>query len=201
MDLKEYIVIFKNNSKTFVITVFVFLLAGILFQLFRPLSYKSSLTLNITRSGAQETADYKYDDFYRLQADEKFGDTVVRWLGSARIVTDVLNDSKITTSGVSIWRLSRFFKTQRLSSQLVQVTYFTGDAATAQNISKSILKIIASQTEELNQLQKEENWFKVLGDEPVVKENKFSWILALVASLALGIFFGIWAVFIRHYIE
>jgi capsular polysaccharide biosynthesis protein len=199
MELKEYISIFKSNCKAFVATVIIFVLAGILFQILRPLSYKAYLTLNVTRIGSQQTSDYRFDDFYRLQADEKFADTVVRWLSSERIATDILSDSKVNTAGLSAWRLSRFFKAQRLSSQVVQVSYATGNVSTAQDSAKSVLKILNRETEKLNQDQKEEYWFKLVAVDPVVKENKFSWSIVILATLALGVFIGMWVVLARHY--
>jgi capsular polysaccharide biosynthesis protein len=201
MELKEYVNIFRKNARAFVITILVVVVAGLLFNFLRPLNYNSILTLNITRIGIQQTPDYRYDDFYRLQADEKFSDTVVRWLSSPRIATDILNDSKITTSGLSVWSISRFFKAERLSSQVIQVSYVANNSTTAQNISQSVLKIINTETEKLNQDQKEASWFKVLGGNPVVKENKFNWGITFLAALLLGIFFGIWVVMIKHYLE
>jgi capsular polysaccharide biosynthesis protein len=201
MELKEYINIFKKNSKAFTITVLVFVAAGLLFNYLRPLNYKSIATLNVTRTGIQQTPDYRFDDFYRLQADEKFSDTVVRWLSSPRIVTDILNDSKITTSGMGTWQISRFFKAERLSSQVIQISYIASDSTTAQNISQSVLKIINGESEKLNQDQKETSWFRVLGGDPVVKENKFNWGITLLASLILGVFFGMWVIMIKHYLE
>ena len=99
------------------------------------------------------------------------------------------------------WQISRFFKGERFSSQVIQVSYVAGDSTTAQNISQSLIKIINSETEKLNQDQKETAWFKVLGGDPVVKENKFSWSITFLATLVLGIFFGMWVVLIKHYLE
>jgi len=201
MELKEYLAIFKKHFWPFLFVIALLITAAVLFQLFRPLSHKSSLTLNVTRIGAQQTGDYKYDDFYRLQADERFADTVVRWLGSPRVVVDIYNESKITTEGLSSRKLSRIFKARRLSSQVIEVSYITKDVKTAQGIAEAVVKIINQETEKLNELQKEEAWFTIAAEEPVIRENKWPWEVALLASLLLGIFFGFWAVLIRHYLE
>lgn len=201
MELKECVSIFKKHIKTFLVTVVLVLIGGLVLYLAWPVNFKASLTLNVTRLGTQETDSYKYDDFYRLQADEKFSDTVVRWLGSPRIATNILNDAGITTSGMGVWKISGFFKAQRLSSQLIQVTYYAFNAPTAQKISNSVVKILDRQTEELNKFQREITWFKVLGSDPVIMENKLNLSYVMLLSLALGIFLGVWAVFIRHYLE
>lgn len=201
MELKECAGIFKKHIKVFLLTVVLALIGGYVFCLARPVNFKSSLTLNVTRIGTQETDDYKYDDFYRLQADEKFSDTVVRWLGSPRVATNILNDAGITTSGMGARKISNFFKAQRLSSQTIQITYYAFSLPAAQKISNSVVKILDRQTEELNKFQREITWFKVLGSDPVIMENKLNLSYVMLLSLALGIFLGIWAVFIRHYLE
>ncbi len=199
MELKEYIIIFRQNIRYFWLTIAVFLLVGAFFQLFRPLSYKSYLTLNITRTGIQKTEDYRYDDFYRLQADERFSDTAVKWLSSPRIASEILADSGISTTRMSAQEISKKFKAERVSSNLVEVSYITELPKTGKDLHPSIIKILNKEAESLNESQKEENWFKIIGSDPIVKENKFSWKLALSVSLILGAFFGIWFVFLKHY--
>jgi capsular polysaccharide biosynthesis protein len=200
MELKEYLAIFKKHLKLFLGVITIFLLAGLAWQFLQPLTYKSSLTLNVTRIGTQKTDAYRYDGFYRLQADERFADTVVRWLQSPRIVADIYNDAKIMASGLSQRTLSKIFKAQRLSSQEILVTYVTSDSRTAQTLAESIVKVINSKADELNKFQKEENWFTILGSEPVVRENRRDTRIVLFASLVLGAFLGFWAVLIRHYL-
>lgn len=201
MEFKQYLDIFKKHSKLFLLTVVVFILAGVLFQLFRPLGYNAQLTLNITRIGSQQTSDYRYDDFYRLQADEKFADTVVRWLASPKVAEKILNDSGVATSGLSHWTLVRMFKAERFSSQVVSLSYSAKTQATAQNLAGSVLKIINQEAEELNKIQKEESWFTVISDEPIIRENKWPWEVVILLSFLVGMLAGLWTVLIKHYLE
>jgi capsular polysaccharide biosynthesis protein len=201
MEFKEYIAIFKKHRKLFFTVILLFIVAGIIFQLFRPLSYRTSLNLNVTRLGSQKTDAYRYDDYYRLQADEKFADTIVNWLGSPRIATDIFNSAGIISAGQSDNDLSKIFKGRRLSSQMIQVTYVTKDMRTAQKFSDAIIKILNDETDKLNQVQKEESWFTILGGNPVVVENKFPFFNVIIVVFFLGIFLGILAVFIKNYWE
>ena len=194
MELKEYIVIFKRYYKLFWIVVALTILAGLIFQFSRPLNYKAALTLNVTRIGSQQTDAYKYDDFYRLQADERFSDTVVRWLDSPAVSNDIYNDAKVSSG-------EKGFRAQRLSSQMIQVSFVAPDQKTAQNLVSSVVKIINEETDKLNQFQREETWFRILGDDPIITQNKFKLEYVLLASLALGVFLGMWGVFIKHYLQ
>jgi capsular polysaccharide biosynthesis protein len=192
MELKEYILIFKKHYKLFWLIVALTMFAGIAFQFLRPINYKANLTLNITRVGSQETSDYKYDDFYRLQADERFADTIVRWLGSPRILEDIKNNS-----GVNGWQAK--IKAQRLSSQMIQAVYYVDGPKIGKQLSDSILKVLNQETEKLDEDQNEKTWFRVIGSEPVVILNQFRTGYVLLISLMLGFFLGFWGVMLKHY--
>lgn len=62
----------------------------VLFLLLQPVRYTTVLSLHVGRVHNETQAEeYHYDDFYRLQADERFADTLVRWLASPSIVADI----------------------------------------------------------------------------------------------------------------
>ncbi|MFA6790257.1 MAG: hypothetical protein WCR65_01635, partial [Parcubacteria group bacterium] len=146
MELKEYIKIFKNNFKFFALIVASVLVSGIAFQEFMPEKYRVEANLDVTRSGLQkETSDYRYDEFYRLQADERFADTVVRWIGSGRIREDISTESK----GAGFEKL----KAERLSSQLVRITFVVSDVEDSKKIVAAIEKVLNDKTQELNKDQ------------------------------------------------
>lgn len=201
MEIKEYLAIFRKHFKIFLLTVIIFVLAGFLFQLFRPLGFKSQLTLNVTRIGSQQTSDYRYDNFYRLQADEKFADTIVRWLASPTVAQRILNDSKVATADSSHWKLSRIFRAERVSSQVVNLSYSAKTQGIAQDLAKSVLKIINQEAEELNKIQKDESWFTVISGEPIIKNDKWPWEIVILISFLVGIAVGLWTVLIKHYLE
>ena len=69
MELKEYLAILKVNSKVFGGVIAIVILASFSYFYLKPLSYEASLVLNITRSGAQKSEQYKFDDFYAFPID------------------------------------------------------------------------------------------------------------------------------------
>lgn len=193
MELKEYIKIFKKNYKIFFITLGLILIAGSVVNSVLKTSYKVEVDLNITRTGYQkETTDYRYDEFYRLQADERFADTVVRWLGSAVVINDILKDSNSNFEKI---------KAQRLSSQMIKVSFLVANKNQAEKVTKAVDNVLNKKTAELNGEQNNPNWFKILTSYPIVKEYKITWLKLEVMLLLGGIFLGIWAVFIKHYLE
>jgi capsular polysaccharide biosynthesis protein len=203
MELKDYLKIFVKNLVWFSLVLLLAMAIGAGYKHYKnsqPSTYQVSLLLNVTRTGIQATDNYRYDDFYRLQADERFADTVVRWIETPRIVTDVYNETGMISGGIALNELSNFFGAKRLSSQAIEVNFTAKSAVEAQNLSENLVKAINSEIKNLNQFQKEESWFKIIGDEPVIKEYKITWKNVLLISIALGIFLGIWVMLIKHYL-
>lgn len=190
MELREYLKIFKDNQKTFWIIVVLFLLGGVLFQLFRPESYKVFLMLNVARSGYQETDSYQYDDFYRLQADEKFAETVVRWIGSPNVKGEICRD---------IEPCSEKIRARRLSAQMIQIDYVSKDTTTGKAMTGSIVNVINKEATKLNKSNSSSTWFEVVGSKPVIKKNKIENKKAFLIILMLGVFFGFWGMLFMHY--
>ncbi len=201
MELKEYIHILKTHIKAFILVVVLAVIGGIFYFSLRPVMYDTSLTLNITRSGVKETADYKYDDFYRLQADEKFAETVMEWLKSPRTVSDIYFNSNIDSNQFSLGKLEKSLRPEKLSSQIVSVKFSADTPKKAKNISDSISKVIAKNIESLNSNQKEKNWFEIVAQDPVIARNILNFWIVVLAALAIGIFLGFWTVLFIHYLK
>jgi hypothetical protein len=102
MDLREFLRLFWKERVLFSGTVAVFVATGFVVQLLQPIRFAAEITMNVARSGVRTTTEYAYDDFYRLQADERFADTVVRWLESPRIVSDILHTAKRDDEMISL---------------------------------------------------------------------------------------------------
>lgn len=201
MELKEYIQIIRNNIKIFMSVIIFAVVIGFVYFHFRPVSYTVSLTLNITRLGSQDTAEFKYDDFYRLQADEKFAETIVEWLKSPRVVENIFKDAGLETDRLSLKTLGKSIKPEKRSSQVIFVRLVASDERTAQKLADSAFKVIRQNTQNLNNDQKETTWFEVVADKPVIRKDQYDPKFVLAGSSLSGIFLGFWTVMIRHYLK
>lgn len=200
MELREYLDIFKRQIKWFWITIFLFLFIAGAWQQSQPEKLQATLLLNIGRASVQDTKDYTFDSFYRLQADERFADTVVRWLGSPRVVEDIYGSVGIETRDMSTQTLENIFGAKRLSSQMIEVTYTYPDQEMLQKISEATVASLNTYTASLNKESSEEtNWFVVVGSDPVIRDVRVTLVFALALGLALGVFIGFWVAVIKHY--
>lgn len=199
MELKEYIAIFKKQIKWFWATVLLFVLVAGIWQQSQTANFQATLLLNIGRTDVQNTENYTYDSFYRLQADERFADTVVRWLASPRVVEDIYNTAGIDVKALSTRTLSSTFGAKRLSSQMIEVTYNHPNEKVLQKISEATITELNAYAESLNKESKEKNWFIVIGSDPVIRDARVPFPLSVALGLALGVFLGFWVAVIKHY--
>ncbi|HBO17006.1 MAG: hypothetical protein UR69_C0001G0031 [Candidatus Moranbacteria bacterium GW2011_GWE2_35_2-] len=194
MELKRYIEIFRKNIWFFLMTVFVFLIAGVIYYVYTPEKYVAAMDLNITRVGQAENKEYDYDGFYRLQADEKFAETIVWWLKSPRIVKEICRLAEIS-------QCSAVYDAKKLSSQYLQVNFSVKNSENAEKIARSLVEVIGSETSNLNLKQKKVDWFEVQGNLPDVQKVKINLEKLLIGAFLLGCFFGFWVVLGRHYFD
>jgi capsular polysaccharide biosynthesis protein len=201
MELKEYLQIFKKNSKLFFAVIFFVILAVFIFFLSQDVFYNTSLTLNISRQGIQDTQDYRFDHFYRLQADEKFSETVVEWLKSPRIVADIYSGSGLNIQNLNSKKLSGLISAEKRSSQMVAVNFSAPNPDIAQKISAGIFEVISQNIQNLNEAQKEGDWFKIIAGKPVIVKNNPNYLIIFAISFLVGLFLGFWVVMFKHYLE
>ncbi|MFZ2188055.1 MAG: hypothetical protein WAV73_00640 [Candidatus Moraniibacteriota bacterium] len=201
MELKEYLLIIRKQVKLFVGVIALFVLGILGYFIFRPVVFDTSLFLNITRVGNQVSEGYKYDDFYRLQADEKFAETIVEWLKSPRIVVDISSAAGRNVEELSLKQLTKIFQAEKMSSQIVSVKFSAADKKTAEKNAQAISDVLRKNTEKLNEDQQEDTWFEIKADNPVIIENAPDLRIVFLAALAMGIFMGFWIVMLKHYLK
>lgn len=196
MDLKDFLCLLLKEKKLLLATITLFVAGTFLWQGVQPTSYQTVVSLHIARSSeqAQQAGEYQYGDYYRLQADEKFADTVVRWLLSPGIVLDILKESNDASRAVRYEELSQQFQPKRLSSQFIEVRFSTPTPEMGKSITDGMRAVLNKETKGLNvdSSVKENGWFVVLVDAPVTYLSVPNWRTSLLFSGALGLLVGIW---------
>ena len=201
MELRELIAVFQRQKNFFLGGVIFFVFFAWVWQQNQSEILKSTLLINIGRAGVSGTADYTYDSFYRLQADERFADTVVRWLSSPRVVEDIYREAHLDPKSLDLKDLSRVFEAGRLSSQMVTVSYQGSNEASLKQLATATVTVLNRYTDTLNTKEREKSWFVVIGSDPVIRDGRIAPRLALLVGLVIGIFISFWAVLLRHYYQ
>lgn len=199
MELRDIVSIFVKRQKTFWSVLAVCLVLGAAWWRLQPVSYVADLAINVSRSGVQQTADYRYEGFYRLQADERFADTVVEWLAQPRIVNDVYAASGTVPLSSGLVSFGGPLDAKRLSSQLISIRYRATDPGAAERLATELVDRINRETEKLNASARESDWFLVIGDAPVVRDGRVEFGSVMAVMALVGVFLGFWAVLFHEY--
>lgn len=186
MELRDLVAVFRRYGMTFFSVCALALAAGAVFFVLQPQDYKTTLQLNVTRDSYVPSGSYEYDHFYRLQADERFADTVVQWIVSPSLRQRVFADKSQ-------------LKARRLSSQVVEVMYRTRTQADAIVVAQRVTSLVNAEAQKLNEQQASPNWFMVVADAPVTVSGAYSAVRVCAASLFAGVFIGFWTVLLQQY--
>lgn len=197
MDIREYWSILQKDIRFFATVVAGLWLLSLIWFALQPVSYSGTLLLNVGRTASEQPTEYSYDNFYRLQADERFADTLVRWLANPRVVSDIMVLAGTTPELYSEKALSRSFQAKRLSSQVVEVRYSASTRDAVYRYAEAIVTTTQKYTEGLNGTQV--NWFRVSGSDPIVRDARVAAFPFLLLSFLLSLFIAFWAVFLKHF--
>ncbi len=188
MELRAFVRIFIEHKKIFAGIFALSILCGVAGFFLQPVRYKTTLTLNIARDGLQQTQEYAYDDFYRLQADERFANTVTQWVTTPFVTQTVFPHA------------DHHVRAKKLSAQTVSVTYKTHRAEHANVVAHRLLQLLNTQTQTLNTHRKTDGWFVIRAQQPVTHDARHSLGFVLVLAGAIGFFVAFWTVLLTHYI-
>jgi len=201
MELREYYKILKANASVVVYAIVIAVVVAYAWSVRVSQAYNVSLLLNISRTGSQSTSDYRYDQFYRLQADDKFAETVVEWLKSPGVSQDIFAKAGVNSDQKTMRDLSKSFQAEKLSSNLVSVKYSIETNDEAAKIAPVIESILADHTKNLNSAAKDPNWFQIDMSNLIVLKNVQDLPLNLGIAGIAGLFLGALLAFGKHYIS
>ena len=124
MPLFEFIQLFEERRRTFLVVLgIVFLGAILVFQLQKP-CYRTELLLTVTRTSVQSLPEYGYDHFYRFQADERMAESLVQYLSSETGKRDVAERAKLSEDAFRNYTAGKL-KAVRLGTNIVKIEFTT----------------------------------------------------------------------------
>jgi capsular polysaccharide biosynthesis protein len=201
MELREYYKIFKANISVVIYTIVIAVIATYAWSVRQSQTYSASLLLNIGQTETQVTTDYRYDQFYRLQADDKFAETIVSWLKSPGVAKNIFLKAGVISDQKTMRNLSKSFQAEKLSSNIVSVRYSTQTNEESGKIAPAIASVVSEKTKALNADARDQNWFQISVSDLLVLKNAQNLPFNLGIAALAGFFLGILLAFGKHYIS
>lgn len=199
MELKEFLQIFASQKKVFASVILIGLIGGFAMWYTQPEEYSVSLTVNVARTANLDQGVDEYDSFYRLQADERFGDTIVRWTQSPRFVENVLKATEVETGDFSDKDLRGVFDALRLSSQVIDVQFSAPTQELAESQSQALVSELERQTASLTAQGDQGFWFKILSEDPVIRSFSHSIVHIMGMAFVLSFLVAFVVAVMREY--
>ena len=198
ISLSEIFLIYKVHRKIFWLTVLMVFFLGMSVDALTSQTYKSVLLLDIVRSQkVSQSQEYDYDNYYRLEADKQFAETVAAWLKSPRLVEDIFQSASLA-SNMSLRDKERYFAVSRISPQSLRVTYNVINPTIANILAENIIKQINQRALGLNK-EFQGYWFEVKGEKPVSESNKKPLGVLVIFLVGLGLFLATITVALKYY--
>lgn len=205
MEFKQYLKITKKHKGLFLSLWGLTVTVVALVFFFHPWQkgYESSFSFDISRLGSAELElleeDYQYNQYYKLEANDMFAETINRWLMDPAMTGEILKEAKVAADFNSIKNSSKFFKAERLAPGFVQV-YFSAESPTqAKEIFAASRNVLSRKVELLNEEAQELDWFYLIFSDVVIMERSFEKMPFVLAGLFGGLLVAIFGVLFKYY--
>lgn len=198
MELRAFLNLFIRERNLVLTIVGVALLFGFLSYRLQEQWYVGEMLLSVTRQGSEATAEYQYDQFYHLQADERMADTVARYLETATGRHETAQRAQLSDEREHEYVQSDM-TALRLSSNLVKVSYRAMTPIEVKRIADALGETGEQYIASLNERAASRNWFTLVASEPVARDGRFTLPVALAIGVLAGVFVAFWTVLGRWY--
>jgi len=202
MELKEYLKVLSKYRATFALVWLGVIVFGIGFVSLMPQKYRATFSIDITRDSQEEVvADYEYDQFYRLEADDRFGRTIVQWLSDEAIISEMYSVSKKIDEKYKDYNFDTKFRAEKLANSYLKVDFSVSDKKEIGPIFLGATKVLKEKTNEFNSGFNKQNRFKLVFNGPTISEAKIPFIPLLIGLIGGGFFLASFGVMLKRYLE
>lgn len=201
IKIKDYFNILTRHKITILITVIICLVLSIIFSLVKPEEFEASVLLSIHRVNRQITSEFQYDNYYSIQAAEYVGNTVVGWLQTKAVITEIYKRAGLEKEFQETLLPLRKFRPKQISSHLVKVRITSNSPEKARKLSAALISVIQEKVKALELTPDNRNSFEIKADESIIDSKKYSPFLVAPISIIAGLFLGIGLAFLFEYLK
>jgi len=202
MDIADYLAIIKRNLAVIISCVILFVAAALLVTWQRPVSYQSSVAVEVTRYQLQSQAEvsyFQYDNFYNTQVATTFANNLVGWAAAPSIVAQTYKDAGYELPNVGLRDLGKTFTAKKKTdgSSVVDINYTSQDSQKAQKMIITLSDVLKEKIEKSNSADASAR-FSVLTSDPVVIANPKTYALNSIIAGLFGLFIAVSFSFLRE---
>lgn len=195
MELKKIIKIIKKDIYLFSIVWLAVIFLAIGLVVFESEKFNITLPILISRDSAETSPEYKYDQYYKMMADEKFGNTLKEILNSNNFLFQLnaaLEDKKINHQIISL-------KANNLAPSFVEVEIKTKNKKDAALIMENLKQLLNKKIDNLKAEEDETSWFQLQYQKYTISGAGLNRMIVFGAGFIFGFFIAFFVIIFRYY--
>lgn len=200
MSAYEFISLFVERKKTFLGTLLLVLCITFVFWMTQSSRYRGEVLLSVTRTAVEKSSDYAYDEYYRFQADEKLAETLAQYLESAPGKRMVAERARLSGKGYDQYVGAKLRVAKRGTNGIL-IQYKSSRHEEAIQLGEALTFAASAYVTSLNEDARDQTWFTVLSENPVIEEVKWSAFHLSLIGVFGGVFLAFWAVLLQFFGE
>lgn len=200
MELKEIFKIIKRRLLLLIITVAVFVAGSIYFTFSNKDSYETSamITVEATR---ENTNQYQYSGYYSIQSSDLFINTILGWIKSQNIVSEIYTKAGISFDSKDTKALGKKIYSQKVPPQNIVLTISNEDKENSKKIALATIDVIKEKTTQMALVANSSATFEILNSQPITTTKKPNLLLNVLIAFAIAIILSVFAIFAIEYIS
>jgi|GEM_PF-2491310 len=199
MELKDGIAIIRKRLRVVVLTIFVLVLATMVFSIISPTRYKASISL-LVQPVREPIEQYQYGGYYAIQASELFVNTIIGWLKTPEIAADIYKKAGVRLVPEEIPALVKKIQARKIPPQNIEITLKDPNSSQALRLAEAVVAVIQERTDSINKSSGSEgSRFSIISTNPLIVPQKPNLFFNFLISLFLGLVLGIIFVFLFEY--
>ncbi len=193
MEFKQFIFIVWQRKNIFMFILFSIIFLAIFWFSVQPEKYDAVFYIDISREDYQKTTDYRYDQFYRFQADENFSETIASWINEVELDQEIRKNYQGNVFSMENLRA------EKLSSSYIKVSFKTKSENFVPMIRDSINKSLNLKIARINKEASDPDWFSIVVSTSVVSKHQSNLRIVIFGAVLMGIILGIFVSLFHYY--
>lgn len=204
MELREYIDIFRKSKALIIVGTLLIIAVSVIVIGFSKAKYDTSVTFTVDKTMVAQqsvTPYYQFDGYYTQQSSGFFADTVMNWLQSPSVVSDIYSQAGLSTPKVrNVSQLSKIFTVKKYPPATLGITLTSDDPDQAKKLLTASADVLKKLTDETNTSNTTE-MFILRSSKPVSSEIKPFWTLDIIVAAVLGLIVTTFIALLNHYMK
>lgn len=197
--IKKIAEFLRQNKFVLIFALLVALGAG-LFSWRGLQGWRASMSFFINRMGTQQSADYKYDNYYALLAINDFSENFAGWFKNPEIVAAILKRAEVNFTPRRLADFGGVFKTSKTPTNMLEVQFSASSAEQARKIAQAANSIVQEKVGLLMATSWQGVAFTASAGAPIVIKNTFTIWLNVLAGFLAGLAVGFFVKIAKEYL-